>query len=67
MRDPVADTAVEEGLDVGALDAVADARAKRAGFELPGLDPVANGLLVRTDDAGDVGHGQKLVPEDRTV
>ena len=44
--------AIEEGLEVGALDAVADARAELTGLELAGLDPVPNRLLVRADDAG---------------
>jgi hypothetical protein len=44
--------AIEEGLEVGALDAVADARAELTGLELAGLDLVPNRLLVRADDAG---------------
>jgi hypothetical protein len=39
----------------GASDAVADARAEPAGFQLAAVDPAAEGLRAGADVAGDVG------------
>jgi hypothetical protein len=58
-------TAIKEGLDVGALDALADAGAALTRFQLAGCDPVPNRLLVCANDAGKIGDGETLVPEER--